>query len=225
MPNAWWGRTLHQSCVASTIESVSASSPTKSAYSLQPPNGSWTPQRGKVRVKISRADGVKARLAAVEERRVRRRGEEHGQHLAHPVGDGDRAVGAADTDVDVEAPGVVALDDPAQLVAQPVVVLGVDDPLVEVVRPGMRPGRGERRVVLGRQREQPAAAVALALGRVGEGLTAPGPDLDLGVDQLAADRRGELVVGLGGVVQLLEAVLELERLRIEDRELLLDPDR
>ena len=53
VPKAWWGRTLHQSCVASTIESVSCSRRTKSAYVSQSPNGSWTPQRGKVRVKIS----------------------------------------------------------------------------------------------------------------------------------------------------------------------------
>jgi len=53
----------------------------------------------------------------------------------------------------------------------------------------------------------------------------PGSDLDLGVDQLPANGGRELVVGLGGLVQLLEAVLELERLGVEDRELLLDPDR
>ena len=134
-------------------------------------------------------------------------------------------VGAAHPDVDVEAPGVVALDHPAQLVAQAVVVLGVDDPLVEVVRPRVGAGRGERGIVLGGQGEQPATALALALGGLGEGLPPPGPDLDLGVDQLAAHRGGELVVGLRGVSQLLEAVLELQRLGVEDRELLLDPDR
>ena len=52
VPNAWCGRTLHQSCVASTIGvRAPEEHPMKSARSRQSPNGSWTPQRGKVRVK------------------------------------------------------------------------------------------------------------------------------------------------------------------------------
>ena len=73
--------------------------------------------------------------------------------------------------------------------------------------------------------EQPRPPGSLPVGRVGKGLAAARPDLDLGVDQLALDRRGELGVAQAGGLHLLEAVLEVEDRRIEDRELLLDPDR
>ncbi len=53
MPKLWCGRTLHQSWVDSTTEPVRSSSPTKRAYVAQSTNGEGTPQRGKVRVKIS----------------------------------------------------------------------------------------------------------------------------------------------------------------------------
>ena len=53
VPKVWWGRTLHHSWVASTIELVRTSRSMKSAYASQLPNGSWIPQRGKMRVKIS----------------------------------------------------------------------------------------------------------------------------------------------------------------------------
>ena len=75
------------------------------------------------------------------------------------------------------------------------------------------------------QREEPGAALALALERLGEGLRAARADLDLGGDQLAGRRLGQQLVGLAGGVDVLEAVLELERLRVDDRELLLEADR
>ncbi len=53
VPKRWCGRTLHQSWVASTIDSVAVSRSMKRTYARQSPNGSGTPQRGKVRVKIS----------------------------------------------------------------------------------------------------------------------------------------------------------------------------
>ena len=73
--------------------------------------------------------------------------------------------------------------------------------------------------------EEPAAVVALALAQLGEALGAARADLDLGVDQLAADRFGERLVLLRSVAELLEAVRELEGLGVEDRELLLDGAR
>ena len=54
---------------------------------------------------------------------------------------------------------------------------------------------------------------------------APGADLDLGGDQLAGRRLGQHLVALAGGVDVLEAVLQLQRPRVEDRELLLEPDR
>ena len=138
--------------------------------------------------------------------------------------DRDRAVGAPDADVDVQAPGVVALGDPAQLLAQAGVVLGADDPLVEVARPRMRAAGGERDPEALAEREQAGAAFALELHRLGEGLAAARADLDLGVDQLAGDRLGEQLVLLAGAAELLEAVDELEAVGVDERELLLEPD-
>ena len=62
------------------------------------------------------------------------------------------------------------------------------------------------------------------LGGVGERVAAPGADLDLGGDQLAHEVRLELR-SLRRVLEFLEAVDEVERLGIEERELLLDGDR
>ena len=91
-----------------------------------------------------------------------------GSTRAQVVADRDRPVGAPDADVHVHAPGVVSLRHPAQLLAQPVVVLGVDDLLIEVVRPGVRAGRGERDPEPLGEREQAAPAFALQLDRLGE---------------------------------------------------------
>ena len=57
---------------------------------------------------------------------------------------------------------VVAPRDVAELLVQPAVVLGVDDVLLAVVGPRVGAGRAERDALLGGQREQPPAAVALA---------------------------------------------------------------
>jgi hypothetical protein len=72
------------------------------------------------------------------------------------------------------------------------------------------------------EREQPAARLALLDQRVGDVLPAPRADLDLGRDQLARDRVGEDRIVLRGGLEVLEAVGELERRRVEDRVLLLD---
>jgi hypothetical protein len=53
VPKLWCGRTLHHSCVDSTTEPTRSNVPMKSAYLFQSRNGDGTPQRGKVRVKIS----------------------------------------------------------------------------------------------------------------------------------------------------------------------------
>jgi hypothetical protein len=127
--------------------------------------------------------------------------------------------------VHVQAPGVVALRDPAQFLAQAVVVGRVDDRLVEVVRPRVGTGRGQRQPLPVDQAEQAPAPLALQLCRLTEALGPARADLDLGGDQLAGGRLGQDLVALAGGVELLEAVLELERRRVDDRELLLEPDR
>ena len=129
-----------------------------------------------------------------------------------------------DADVDVQAEGVVAPDDvPEQLVVA-AVVRRVDDPLVLPARPRMRAGRRRARRPSSRASACSCArrspSFAARLGEVG---AAAGAHLDLGGDQLADEVRLELGAARRRL-QLLEAVDELERLGVEERELLLDRD-
>jgi hypothetical protein len=94
-------------------------------------------------------------------------------------------------------------------------VLGVDDVLLAVVRPRMRP-RGAQLDLLGRrQHEQSPAQLALCGPGRGHVLAAAGPDLDLGRDQLTGDGGGEHGIVGGGVAQLLEAAHEAQADGIE----------
>ena len=127
-------------------------------------------------------------------------------------------------DVDVQRPGVVAPHRIAELAVEPLVVLGVDDVLLAIVGPGMRSGRGQAGAPVGGECEQPPPAIPLVGDRVVKVLAAPGADLDLGRDQLARDRVGEHRIRRRGVAQVLEALDEVERAGIEDRELLLQAD-
>ena len=104
-------------------------------------------------------------------------------------------------------------------------MLRVDDVLVEIVGPRVGPHRRQSQAHLLGDAEQPRPPRPLPLRRIREGLAATGADLDLGVDQLALDRRGELGVAQAGGPHLLEAVLEVEDRRFDNRELLLDPYR
>jgi hypothetical protein len=100
----------------------------------------------------------------------------------------------------------------------------VDDALLGPRRERVRARRAERHAHAVGEREHVAPAVAEQRGGLGEGLAAAGLDLDLRRDELArgvgAERRR-----VGQSLQLLEAVDHAERLRVEDLELLLDPDR
>ena len=75
---------------------------------------------------------------ALGERRARREREELREPVAQRRRDPDRAVGAPDADVDVEAERVVLPDDVAEDLVVAAVVRRVDDPLVLPVRPGVR---------------------------------------------------------------------------------------
>ena len=152
-------------------------------------------------------------------------GQQGRQDRAHVVADRDRAVSAADPDVHVHAPGVVAPGDVAEIAFQPPVVRRVDDPLVEIVGPRVGPQRRQRDSHALREREEAGAALLLVADRLREALAAPGADLDLGVDQLSRRRLGEQVILEAALVDLLEAVLELEGVGVRQRELLLEPDR
>ena len=137
---------------------------------------------------------------------------------------GDRAVGARDPDVHVQAEGVVAPDDVAKdLVVSPV-VRRVDDALVLPAAPRMRAGAAERELQLARDTVELAAPLLHRGRRLAEVLAAAGAHLDLGRDQLADDVRCE--IGLERRrIDLLEAIGERERVRVEQRELLFDGER
>ena len=81
----------------------------------------------------------------------------------------------------------VLLRHPAVLDA--VVVVGVDDPLLAVIGPGMRSGRAQQHVVRGGKREQPPAGIALLLLRGGQRLATARADLVGDRDPLRS-RRG-----------------------------------
>jgi hypothetical protein len=125
--------------------------------------------------------------------------------------------------VDVQPERVVAPDDIAeQLVVTP--VMGrVDDPLLLPGRPRVGPGRSQDEPHRVGQRLQLRPALRHRGGHVGERLAASRLDLDLGRDQLADEMRLERRPLRGGL-HLLEAVDEVQRDRVEERELLLDRD-
>ena len=170
------------------------------------------------------ARGVQARVALVDVGRVGADREQRGQDRPQPVAHADRAVGAADADVDVDGERVVAPRHVLEPVLDALVVLRVDDVLLAVVAQRVRARRAEPDAVRAGEREQPPPRLGLARAGVVDVRAPAGPDLDLGRDQLAGDRRHEHGIPHGGVAQQLEAGDERERLGVEERELLLDPD-
>ena len=163
---------------------------------------------------------VQARVDALGERRARRQREQLRQPVAERRRHLERPVGAANPDVDVEAEGVVLPDDVAeQLVVAPV-VRRVDDPLVLPVRPGMRTRRAERETERLDERYELVAALGDRLRHGGEALHLAGLDLDLGRDQLSGEEPLDLR-SRSRRLDVLEAVDEVERDRVEQGELLL----
>ena len=136
----------------------------------------------------------------------------------------DRAVGAGDPDVHVQPERVVAPHDVAEELVVPPVMRRVDDALVLPAAPRVRAGRTERELLLARERMDLRAALLHLRGRFLKAGAAAGADLDFGGDQLTDDVLGELGA-VGGRLQRLEAVRQLERLGVEQRELLFDRDR
>ena len=126
--------------------------------------------------------------------------------------------------MDVQPERVVAPDDVAEQLVVPPVVRCIDDALVLPPAPRMRARRRQSHAERFGQPAQLHPALAELLRRLGERLAAARPHLDLRGDQLPDEMR--LQVGpLRGVADVLEAVDELERGRVEQRELLLDGDR
>ena len=199
VPNVRCGRTDHQTCVYSTIESVRDQERRGSRGTpSQPPKASGTPQRGKLLVKICVRAECRPRVEPVDERRVAPRSPaaagSTGRSRSH---DAHRAVGVAHADVDVQRERVVAPGDVLEPVLDAAVVLGVDDLLLAVVGPRVRAGRAERDAVRGRRARTGGRATSrCAADRVVEVLAAAGADLDLRGDQLAGDRGRQHRVGL-----------------------------
>jgi hypothetical protein len=126
--------------------------------------------------------------------------------------------------VHVETERVVAPHHvPEELVVSPV-VRRVDDALVLPPAPRVSAGRAERQLLLTGKRVDLRAPLLHRRGRFLEPGTAARADLDLGGDQLADDVVGELRL-LGSRLQRLEAVRQLERLGVEERELLFHGER
>jgi len=99
----------------------------------------------------------------------------------------------------------------------------VDDPLLLPRAPGVRAGRGERDSdLVGELVELPATLAEPRRGLL-EGVGAAGADLHLGGDQLADQVLLERCP-LRGRLQVFEAIRQVQRLGIEDGELLLDRD-
>ena len=115
-------------------------------------------------------------------------------------------------------------DDVAQHLVVAAVVRRVDDPLLLPRAPRMRAGGAERDPARLGDVAELLPPLAEQRRGLGERVAAPGADLDLGRDQLADEVRLELRAERG-LLELLEAVDETERLRVEERELLLDRDR
>ena len=131
--------------------------------------------------------------------------------------------GTVDRDVDVQPERVVAPDDVAQQLVVSPVVRRVDDALLLPVRPRVRPGRAEQKPHRLDERPQLRATLGDRGRDVRERLLLARSDLDLGGDELADEVLLERGPARGGL-DVLEAVREVERVRIEDRELLLDRD-
>ena len=83
-------------------------------------------------------------------------------------------------------------------------------------------GRAERDPARLDERPELFAALAEERSRVGERVAAAGADLDLGRDQLADEMRLELGAPAPLAWSSSKRFVEAERLRVEQRELLLD---
>src|SRR6266516_929322 len=124
----------------------------------------------------------------------------------------------------MDAEAVVAPDNVLEDLVVPAVVRRVDDALVLPAAPRVRAGTRKGDIEAVGELRQLRPARRHPLGRLPERGGAPGLDLDLRRDQLADEMLVELAAG-GSSLELLEAVRQLERVRIEQRELLLHGDR
>ena len=183
-----------------------------------------TPQRGKKRVKICVRAECRPVFTPSTNGELAESAEQLGKEVPQRRDDRDRPVGPGDRDVHVQAEGVVAPDDVAQQLVVSAVVRRVDDALLLPVGPRVRARRAEQETHRLGERPELRAALRHRGGHIGERFLATRPDLDLRGDELAdqmlLERRSAR-----RRLEVLEAVRQVQRLRVEDRELLLDRDR
>ena len=177
------------------------------------------PTRGKAR-KIGVRVEARPVASARQNGELADSAEQHGHVHPHPVGHVDRLVGIVDADVDVHAEDELLAGDEAQRGDEVAVARAGDDPLVLPHRERVR-ARGADR--------QPAARRLLITWRRSARSCSPacdhvrarlGRDLEHRLHQLGLDlprRRG--------LEHRLDRVDQLERLGVEDHQLLLDADR
>src|SRR3954447_10059506 len=167
---------------------------------------------------------MQPRDAVFDERRARGERKQLGEHVAERIAHGDRPVRALDADVRMDAEAVVPPDDVLENLAVATVVRRVDDALLLPAAPGMRARAAETDSELVGQLPELHAASRDQFGRLREVCAPPCLHLDLRSDQLTDEVLVELGAA-GACFQLLESIRELERVGIEQGELLLDRDR
>jgi hypothetical protein len=153
------------------------------------------------------------------ERRVGAERGEVGKVRAQRVVHGDRAVGAADGDVDVEAEDELAARDARELGGERLVARTLVQ-LAERARERMRARAGDERPAVERGGEV-AARVAQPRRRPADGRHRRADALQLGGGQLEL----EALVAAELRQRVARAGLEVERPRVQEHELLLDTDR
>ena len=178
------------------------------------------PTRGNAR-KIGIRVDIRPGAVGAPERRVRRQRQQHRHVDAHPVGDVDRLLGVVDADVDVHPEDELLPRDEAQRVDEVVVARAAHDALVlphrERVR--ARPSRSPAPCACAVGADPPAQRAQLVAGLARVRARVRG-DLEHRLHELGLD------LAVGAVLEeLLDRVGELERLSVDDHELLLDAQR
>ncbi len=153
--------------------------------------------------------------------RVGAQGEQDRHVHAHPVGDVDRLLGIVDADVDVQPEDDLLAGDEAQCGDQVAVARVGGDPLLLPERERVRAGGPDREALGGGGLRDLAPQPAHVVAGLRDVLAGRCGDLQHALQQLGLD----LAVALVGVDDGLDLVGELERLAVEDHQLLLDAQR
>ena len=166
------------------------------------------------------AAGGQARLLAAPQRRVGRQRDQQRHIGAQVVGDVDRLLGIGHADVHVHAEHELLARDEAERANQPAVAVVADDALVLPARERVGPRCPDPQPARARAlRHERAQGRELAPGRRDIGARR-GRDLEHGLQQLGLDLAARRLLA----DDLVDRAREVQRARIEDHQLLLDPD-